>query len=444
MNIFLVGGGGVGFHLARLLSMENHDVTVVEQDRNILEQIDYELDVSSVRGSAVSVIQLKETGVPDADLFISATGDDEINLISAATAKGLGAKQVVARVDAPNYTESSILLEAILGIDYILSPNALTALEIAKFIETPGLVATEEFGRGHVQMRQIKVTSSPASNGKTLSDVTLPGEVLVGMISRQGRSFVPHGASTIEADDLVTFIGRKEALKNIHQLFQGHEPKAEKVVVMGGGSIGLHLTQVIEKRYPVVKLFDRDLARCNALAAQLKSTRVVCRDATTRVALEQEHVAGADAFVATTRDDERNIMAGVLAKEVGAHRTIAVVHQPDFAPLVGRLGIDHAVTPRAGFANRVLKLVHQERASSSALIGDGQVQLLEFVVKENTPILGRPLKEVKLPREALVAAILRDDGVIIPHGDSKVAAGDSVVLLVRSEYLPQAMKFFRP
>ncbi len=442
MRIALVGGGRVGFHLARLLSIENHDITVIETDRNVLEQIDYELDVSTVRGNAVSVILLRESGVANADLFISATGDDEINLIAAATAKGLGAKQVVARVDNPIYIESIILYETSLGIDYILSPNALTAVEIAKYIETPGLVATEDFGRGLIQMRQIKIGRHPLQ-GSTIREMTLPDGVLIGMISRRGESFVAHGGSTVEPGDLVTCIGKREALAGVHKVLQGQEPKAEKIAVMGGGNIGFHLAQIIENRYPVVKLFDRDLKRCNYLAAELRHAKVVCRDATTRVALEQEHVAGADAFVATTRDDEHNIMAGILAKEVGAQRTIAVVHQPDFAPLVGRLGIDHAVTPRASFANRILKLVHQEKMSSSATIGDGQVQLLEFTANGRSAITGRPLREVRLPQEALVAALIRGNDVIIPSGSTSVQEGDGVILLVRGNQLNAALRLFQ-
>ncbi len=445
MNIFIAGGGRVGFHLAQLLSTENHDVTVIESDPNQLEQVDYALDASTVLGDAISIMLLKEVSVDAADLFVAATGSDEINLIAAAAAKGLGAKQVVARVHNMRYVESGILYEQVLAIDFVLSPEALTALEIANYIETPGIVAAEDFGRGMVQMRQMRVVKSPTVGGKTLKDVCPPGSgVLLGMISRNKTIVIPHGDTIIDAGDVVTLIGRREQMAEVQKLFKAAESKPRNVVIMGGSSIGLYLAQALEKRQRSVKLFDRNPARSKQLAATLKKTKVVCRDVTSRVALGQEHVETADVFVATTRDDARNIIASVLAKEMGASQTITVVHQPDFAPLVQKLGIDHAVTPRASLANRILKLVRQEKVSSLAVLEEGQVEILEFSVNGNTPIVGKRLKDVqsKFPRQALVATIQRGDQVIVPSGDDEILAGDTVVLIATAESVEAAQKLF--
>ncbi len=445
MNIFVAGGGRVGFHLARLLSIENHDVTVIEQGAGPFEQVDFALDVRTILGNAASVLLQQETGVADADLFVSMTGADEINLIAAATAKGLGAKQVVARVDDLVYIESNILYETILGIDYILSPNALSALEIAKSIESPGMVAAEEFARGLVQVRQLRVSQSPTTNGKTLQDVLPPGSgVLLGLITRKGVADIPHGDSVVEPGDLVTLIGRRDAMPHVQSLFQGTEQNLKNVVIMGGGQIGMHLAQVLETRRRSVKLFDLDMNRCNLLAGKLHKTKIVCRDATARGALDQENVESADVFVATTNDDERNIMASVLAKEVGVGHAIAVVHQPDFAPLALKLGIDHAVTPRACVANRVLRLVHQRSVTSLAVLEEGEVEVLEVAVTSDAPVLGRTLKDLrnKFPRGALVAAILRDDDVIVPSGDDQVQAGDSLVVIATPDSLDPVVGLF--
>ncbi len=443
MNIFLAGGGRVGFHLARLLSLEGHDVTVIESDMNRVEQVDYALDVSVVEGSAASVMLMTELGVASADLFVSVTGSDEVNLIAAAAAKGLGAKNVVARVDEPVYFESNILYETVLGIDYILSPEALTALEIAKYIESPGVVSTEDFGRGLVKMRQLRVTKSPTSGGKALKDIHFPTGTLVGAITRNGQTLIPHGDSTIEPGDVVTFIGERDQIDHMLSLFKGREEKAEKVTIMGGSSIGMHLARILEERGQSVKIIDWNLSRCNQLAAKLKKAKVVCRDATSRVALEQEHVDRADVFVSCTRDDEKNIMAGVLAKEVGAAQTIAVVHQPDFAPLVRKLGIDHAVTPRASIANRILRLVHQQNISTLAVLEEGDIEIVELTVNGDSALHGKALKDVRLPRGALVASILRGEKVVVPKGDSVVQSGDSVIVIASAELLDAVQKLFR-
>ncbi len=445
MNIAIAGGGRVGFHLARLLSVEGHDVTIIDADPNRIEQADYALDVRTVNGSAVSVLLLKEIGIASADLFVAATGADELNLIAAATAKGLGAKQTVARVDDPTYIESSILYETILSIDYLLSPEALTALEIAKFVENPGILAAEDFGRGRVQMRQIRADRTPTTNGKTLRHITAAGGgVLLGAISRRGESFIPHGDTVVEPGDVVTLVGRRELLPDFQALFQNTVSETQSVVIMGGGAIGLHLAQLLDNRDRSVKLLDWNRARCNVLAARLKRVRVVCGDATARSTLDQEHVDKADLFVATTDDDEHNIMAGVLAEEVGAAHTVAVVHQPDFAPLVARLGIDHAVTPRACLANRILRLVHQREVTTLAVLQEGQVEVLEFDVKRANAITGRRLSEIndRIPANALVATILRGDDVIVPGGDDVIEVGDSVVMIAALDSIEAVQRLF--
>lgn len=442
MNIFIAGGGRVGFHLARLLAGENHDITVIESDPNQLEHIDYALDVSTIAGNAADVLLLKSADVGAADLFLATTGDDEINLIASTTAKGLGASQVVARVHNTTYTESDILYETIMGIDYILSPEALTSHEIFTYIQNPGMVAMESFGRGLVQMLQMRVARVPLQAGQTLKDLSLPHGVLLGVISRNGRVEIPRGSSTLEEHDVVTLIGHKEQMAQTQSLFQGVEVRHDKVVIMGGSQIGLNLAKMLENHGKAVKIFDWNMNRCKELAAALKKTKVVCRDATSRVSLEQEHVDGADIFVSATRDDERNIMASVLAKEVGVKETLAVVHQPDFAPLVTKLGIDHAVTPRACIANRILKLVNQKRVSSLAVLEEGQIEILELKVDGNSPVLGSRLSEVKFPPNCLVASILRSDQVIVPRGDDEIHADDSIIVIADAEAHDSVRKLF--
>lgn len=445
MNVFVAGGGRVGFHLAQLLTIEGHHVTVIERDPNRVEQADYALDASTICGNAKSVLLLREAGAADADLFVAALGEDESNLLAAGTAKGLGAKLAVARVDDPLYIESNILYETLLNIDYILSPEALTAREIARFVDHPGIIATQEFGRGLVQMRQVRVAKTPTTGGKVLGDVLPPGGgVLLGAIHRQAKSFVPHGDTVIENGDLVTLIGRHDHIQQVAQDFHGQETRADKIVIMGGGSIGLHLAQILDNGQRSVKLLDWDLPRCKRVAARLTNVKVVNRDATSRTALEQEHVHETDLFVATAGDDESNIMASVLAKELGAQNTLAVVHQPDFAPMVHRLGIDHAVTPRAALANRILTLVHQGSFSRLAVLEEGQVEIIEFQVEKETPITGKRLMDVRnrFPRGALVATILRGDTVIVPGGDDSVEVGDAVVVVAALDSTEAVQKLF--
>ncbi|GMW00111.1 MAG: hypothetical protein AMXMBFR84_12490 [Candidatus Hydrogenedentota bacterium] len=443
MNIYIAGGGRVGFHIARLLTQESHDVTVIETNLNRVEQIDYALDCRTVQGSASSALLLQELGVSDADLFVSVTGNDETNLIACATAKKLGAQQAVARVDNPKYIESNILYEEILGIDYILSPDALTANEIARYLESPGIVSTEDFGRGLIRMRQIRVSKSPTTHGKTLRDIEMPEGALVGVIVREGKTFIASGDSTVEPGDVAAFFAERSKMAAVEQLFKGTETRPSRIVIMGGSPVGQHLAAQVEHKIPSVKIFDWDLNHCNLLAAELKKAKVVCRDATSRTALEQEHVDRADVFVACTSDDERNIMASVLAKEVGATESISVVHQPDFASLVRKLGVDHAVTPRASFANRILRLVHQKNLSTLAVIGDGEVEIIELQVRKDAPAIGESLRNLRLPKDTLIVSIVRDDKIIVPRGDDVLQENDSIIVIAYTHALDSVEKLFQ-
>ena len=445
MNIVITGGGRVGFHLARLLCANRHDVTVIEQDQDRSEEIDYALDVSTMRGDGSSALLLESLGAGAADLFVASTGDDATNLIGAAVAKGLGANMAVARVDNPKYIESQILYETVLGIDYVLSPDTLAALEIANYILHPGVLASELFGRGLIEMRQIRVQTSPTTGEKTLKDVFPPrSSVLVGLINRHGAIMIPHGDSIIEPGDQVMLVGRQEQMDGFQTLFQSNTAVPRRVVIMGGGQVGFRLAKAIEGKVRTVKLFERRENRSEELAAKLPKTKVICRDATSRSALEQENVKGADVFVATTNDDERNIMAGVLAKEVGAKTVVSIIHQPDFAELVERLGIDVAITPRACIANRILRLAHKDQVTALAVLGEGQIEVLEFDVNEDCPLLDTPLRDLKnrFPRNALIATILRGEQVVIPGGENTLRAGDSAVVLATAESLDAVRKLF--
>jgi trk system potassium uptake protein TrkA len=223
----------------------------------------------------------------------------------------------------------------------------------------------------------------------------------------------------------------------VQRLFLPDEGVSRSVAIMGGSTIGLRVAQGLENKMKSVKLFERREDRSEALAAILRKAKVVRRDAATRVALEQEHIDKVDVFVAATNDDERNIMAGVLAREVGAKTVVCVVQQPDFAPLVERLGIDLAVTPRACVANGILKLAHQGAVTSLSVLSEGQAEVMEFPVSDSAPVLDRPLREVsgKIPRGALIATIIRGDKVIVPGGDDAVRAGDSLIVIASQEAL---------
>ena len=431
MNIFIAGGGRVGFHLARLLCAEGRDVTLLDRNPQRREEIDFDLDARTVVGDCTSVLLLQSLNAGDADLFIACTGDDRSNLIAATLAKGLGAGRAVARVDTTDFIESSFLYEGFMNVDYLLSPDALAAHDIVQFVENPGVLGVEEFGRGKIQLCQVLVGGSALAAGRAVRDILPPGSgLLVGTVGRGGNNSIVRGDTVLQAGDKVTLLGMKEAMETHRRLFSESEA-AKRVAILGDTVIGRRVAQAFDTRQMEVKLFEKNPMACEDLARQFFHVKVVNRDATVRASLEQEHLQNFDVFVATTEDDERNIMAGVLAREVGVRHVVAVVHQPDFAPLVVKLGIDLALTPRLAFANSVLKIIHQERVTASSFLGEGDMEVVEARVEDGSPVAGREIVEIaaRMPARVLIATILRGDQVIVPGGADRLETGDTVVFI---------------
>lgn len=445
MNIQIAGAGRVGFHLARLLCAGGQDVTVIDRNPQRREVVDFELDARTAVGDATSVLLLQSLGVDESDLFIACTGNDNVNLIAANAAKGLGAKQAVARVDNPEYIESRFLYEGFLGVDHLLSPDALTAHDIINYIENPGVLASEEFCRGKVQLRQLLAEAGRPADGRTVGEVFEAGSgVLAGVIGRAGDSIIPRGNTLIKAGDKVTLLGTKEKIAGAQRLF-ADSPEVKRVAIFGAGTIGKLIARALDNRSQTVKLFDKNAERCEDAARDFFHVKVVNRDTSSRVSLEQEHLGEYDVFVATTEDDERNIMAGVLAREVGVKHVAAVVHQPDFAPLVVKLGIDVAITPRSSFANSIQKIVHQNRVTASAFLGEGDVEVFELTLDEKSPVAGRQLKDIGggVFDAALVANILRGNEVIVPSGYDTFQPGDGVVVVATTNNAESVRRFLQ-
>ncbi|HPX85461.1 MAG TPA: Trk system potassium transporter TrkA [Candidatus Hydrogenedentes bacterium] len=447
MNIFILGGGRVGYHLALLLSEEVYEVTVIENDPERQEYIDQMLNAQVILGDGSSALFLQSLDVGEADLFVACTGHDETNLLAAAAAKGLGARQAVARVEKAPYMVESYMYDQLLNIDYILSPDALVAQEISNYILHPGVLVSEEFSHGHILLRQVQVSPDAPAAGHLLSEILTPGSgTLVGVIERQGKVFVPDGTTRILSGDKATLLSKREKLSDALSKFQGRVSAIQRVAIMGAGTIGLWIAHTLESTVAEVKLFERNSSRALAVAGEFRkrNIQVINRDATTRDSMEQEHLETFDLFIATTEDDERNIVAGVLAREVGVSRVAAVIHHPDFAPLAEKLGVTLAVTPRSVVANSVLKIVRQKTIAASTTLNEGEAEILEISISATSPLKNLLLKDSKgkLPPGVLIATVMRGNEAFIPDGTTMIQEDDSLVLIATTENIHEIQKLF--
>lgn len=444
MRIVVLGAGTVGGSIASLLCLHRHSVTVVDSDAEHVRHVNDTLDVRGVTGSASQSSILFQAGVGSADLCLAVTGDDEANIVAASMAKAMGAKRAVARVYAPVFRDLSTFdYQRHFGIDRLLSLEQLTALELARSIRHPGSVAVENLARGELEVHEVLVGDEEKGVGKQLKQLSLPSGVRLGSISREGKTWIAGAEDTIEIGDRLTIIGKRNDIDSVKSLFCAESQSNQGIVIAGGGETGYHLAAALEGQRFSVVLMDSDRDRCDFLATHLKSTTVVNSDATRRANLEEERVGTADVFVACTGDDEDNIMAAVEARDIGAKMIMALVGRPDYAHVVGKLGIDLAVSPREVIAKQVLGYLTSGPTVSQTPLSEGSgLSVLELDVEPGSLATEHVLANLGLPSQCLIAAVIREGFTSVPGADSHFHAGDSAIALVADEVIGEVEGFF--
>ena len=441
MNIVILGMGTVGRSIAELLVASGHSVTVVDHDPSVLRAVEESLDVRAVEGLATDSSLLFQIGIPSADLCLAVTDDDATNLVAASVARAMGARRGIARIFSQEFREVSTFdYQRHFRIDRLLSLEHLTAMELATVIRNPRSLAVENFARGMIEMQEIIVEPDAKAIGVALRDIHFPPGVRVGSITHGSVTVVAGPDDEVEAGDSVTLIGTREDVDQVKRLFEQSSPSRQKVVIAGGGQIGYNLARVLQGPRHGITIIEANQARCATLANRLETTTVLNGDATQLSLMEEEHVGSADAFVATMGDDEDNIMAAVEAHELGTANTMAVIRRPDYARVIEKLGINRTVSPRLVMARQVLSyLTHGPVLSRSSFSG---TEVLEIEVQRNAPATRYTLRELPLPKQCLVAAIMREDHVRVPGAEDEFHVGDIVVVLVQEESMDRAMQLF--
>ncbi len=433
MNVVVLGAGTVGQAVAELLGNQGINVCIVDEDPDVLRRVEERLDVQSVCGSAFDAATLFQAGVLSADLCLAVTSKDEVNLVSASIAREMGAARSVARVFNPILRDNSTFdYRRHFHVDRLISLEQLTALELAKHIRSSSALTVENFVRGNVEVRGIHIGEQARAIGVPLKDLQLPRGVRVGLISGKHRSTIAGALDAIQSGDHVTLIGTHGELEKVNKLFQGHSSERPRVVIAGGGEIGLNLARLLERTRCRTTLLEADAARCDFIAERLKNTLVLHADVKSKADMEEARVGNADVFVACTGRDEENIVCGVEAKELGCKRLITIVRSPDYANVLERLGIDVAVSPREAMARQIVGLVSKGPIRERSPIAGGFAEVWEVEVREGVAATKAPLKDLILPG-TLIAAIDRRDYVKVAGADDQLVGGDTVVLLVHRD-----------
>lgn len=443
MRIIIVGAGKVGFSLAQRLSEEGHEITVIEQDEERRLIVQNSLDVMTISGNGASPQFLAEFGLLKADLMVAVTDRDEVNMIACMAAKQAGIARTIARVRNQDYAgKNQLEFNRALGIDLTINPEMVTALEISRILLTPAALDVEDFGDGMVRLLEVRVREESPYVNIPLKNLTLPNQVLVVGILRQNRMIIPKGTDCLLPQDSVFFVGAQAVIEKFSVEFSERKTKIHRVMIIGAGRIGRHLAKILDHVGISVKVIEKNRERCSELAKIIDKGLVLCGDGTDIDLLIEEGVGKSDAVVCLTSDDKLNLLLALLAKDLGTQKTIVRVGRSEYMSLMGKVGVDVILSPRLLTAGVILRQVRQGEVVSVSLLEGAKAEAMEIVVTGKSSIIGRKLKDAKIPDSILIGALLRENELIIPDGNTTLQIGDRVVIFTLPNLIKKISKIF--
>ena len=435
MNIIVVGAGKVGFALTKYLANEGHSITVIERSAKRVAQLSSSLDVMTICQN-VDIDSLKLAGAESADLLIAATDSDESNILCCLVARRLGVKNTVARVRQESHFREVLFLEDELGLSLVINPEMACAHEISRVLRFPSATKVDTFAGDRAELVEFKLRADNALCGTTVTDYHRRfGEgTLVCAVVRGNKAMIPEASFRFEAGDSVLVVGAPRRINELFKKLGIFKESSRNVLIVGGGRIGVYLTRELVSAGINVTLVDSNRALCEEIKDSLPRVEVLCDDGTQPNVLEDAGVETADAFVALTGLDEVNVILCTYARSRGVDKVIAKVSEPHFADMAASFGLDAPIKPQVIIAEQVLQHVRAIEGSAYKSgvellrrVMDDQLEVLEFIAKQGSPCLERPLSDLRLREDTLVAAIIRMGKCIIPNGSNAIRAGDRVL-----------------
>ena len=435
MKVIIVGAGEVGQNLTAKLSAAGHDVTLIEQSEQRVELLEEQHNARVIHGNGSSARQLIDVEVAKCSAFLAMTSCDKTNVISCSLAKGLGAKNTFARIHDETYGDTSVInYQLHFGIDLLVNPEAICAVELAKAIRNPGRVAVENFARGQIEFQRQEVAPGSRLIGRQLKELKLDPRVRIGYIQRDGSNEIASADTTMQEGDIVTLFGYPEALFPLRAKF---DPRSKinqaRVVLFGGTETAISLIRLLTNPRFKIRVLEKDKERCSRIAERFPHVTVICGDGTSLRLLEEEQIGDADYFVACTKDDEENILTCLQASKLGADHVQLVVNKGDYEQLEGilkaMLGIEVVVSPRKATADFMLRSLSTDAVSTLAQLPN-ETRILEVKISHSSPVVGKTVKDIHLPRGSLFVAIQHKFKASVPKADDTIIAGDRVLVLV--------------
>lgn len=445
MRIIIVGAGKLGYSIAELLSKEDYDIVVVDQNAQRLETVKETLDVLTLTANGSSPITMSDDEIRNSDVLIAVTASDEVNMIACILAKKHGIKHTVARIrDMQFISEAKEYLKSNFDIDLMLNPELLTALEINRILMVPAALDVEDFADGKVRLFETKVRSDSSLINIPLKDLDMPRNILAAMIFRGHHMIIPHGNDCLMPLDNAYFVGDPSAIENFSKnLVQQDSTKINRVMIIGAGRAGRFLATSLDKMGVGVKVLDKDREACRIMAEQLVNGMAIHGDGTDMDLLTEEGIQEADAVACLTKDDNLNLLMALLCKHMGAKKTIVQVARSEYIDIMEKVGVDVVLSSRFLAASEVLAYVRRGGIVSVSLLEGAKAEAMEVIIQEGSQVAGKPLMKAGLPRECLVCAYVRDNDAHIPNGSSVLEPGDRVIILVQKADSKRVLPYFR-
>ncbi|MDZ7764036.1 MAG: Trk system potassium transporter TrkA [Melioribacteraceae bacterium] len=445
MKIIIAGAGEVGYHLAKQLSIEAHDITIIDIDAARLDRIGTNSDVLTILGSATDLSILKLAKVDTTDLVVAVTSSESINVNSAILSKKLGAKKTIARVANDEYISGDYAdMFKNLGIDNLIYPEDLAAIELVKLVERAAATDVVEFENGLLTLIGLKLDKNAKVLHKTMEETAKEYHSVdfrIAAIHRGLRTIIPSGKDIFLPNDQIFVITTPGGQDKIHELAGKDKKKITNMMILGGGQIGSKAAQLLEDEINI-KIIEKDKTKSSRLAEKLQKALVIQGDGRDLDLLAQEGIVDMDGFIAVTEDAETNIITCLMAKHLGVQKTIALVDNVDYVPLTQTIGLDALINKKLIAASNISRFIRKANILSIATLQGIDAEVFEYVVKEKSKITTNEVKNLKFPKNAIIGGYIRDGKGHITVGDTRIEAGDKVVIVALPSDYTKVEKFF--
>lgn len=443
MKIIIVGGGKVGYTLAQQLTTEDHNITIVDNDDDVLAHADETIDAMCIKGNGASVEILRTAGISEADILIAVTDSDELNMICCVIGKKLGAKHTVARVRNTDYSNEYKMLREELELDMVINPEMEASAEIAQMIQFPSATDVETFANNLIEMVGFRVLNTdPIVNIKLMDlNKNLPSNVLFCTVMRDEEVFIPKGSFTFNPDDIVGVIGERNSISRFFKFLGRNSHKAKKVIIIGGSRTSIYLTWILQEMDLSVKIIELNKERCLLLNDILTETLIIHGDGTDQEVLDNENIESTDCIVALTDRDEENLISSLYAHQCGVPKVILKINRQSYFPIVKKLGLDSIISPKFITANNILRFVRALNNSQGIAVEklykilDNKAEVAEFTAKHSPMLTDIKLQDLNLKKDVLIAAIVRNKNIIIPNGNDVIKEHDKVIVVTKTGFI---------